>query len=394
MQVITKLRRLNRLFKPQSSDQNREFLSMMIDSARDYAIFSTDRQGHILSWNAGAERMFGYAEAEILHQDAAIIYTPEDRSASVPEQERQIAEATGMCEDERWHLRKSGQRFFAMGTVRPMRDEKNNLKGFIKIARDMTERKQIEQEAIQALTREQEARREAETANSMRQRFMGVIAHELRTPLTSIKGFTSTLLTDDIVITEAQKIEFLQIVDEEANNLNNLVEQLLDASQVETGTFSIRTKPESLLTIIDSARAQLHALTLNHTLNLSIPQDLPLVMADKQRAAQVIVNLVGNAAKFSPLNTLISVNASVKQGFVQVDITDQGPGIPPSKRDVVFETFTQLEMKDPRGNNKGVGLGLAICKGIVEAHQGTIWVQESEGPGTTISFTLPIVDTP
>lgn len=237
---------------------------------------------------------------------------------------------------------------------------------------------------------ETEARHAAEEANDLKMKFWSMISHELRTPLTSIKGFTSTLLVDDLVFTNEQQRHFLGIIEEETDKLTELVEQLLDLSRLQAGTLRIDAEPVSLPTIIDAAHVQLDTLAEHHDLHLEIPNELPLVMADVQRIAQVIVNLVGNAVKFSPPGTGILLSAVQHGSKVQINVSDEGVGIPTDERGQVFEAFHQIERKMP-GQRLGAGLGLAICKGIVETHGENIWIQDVP-VGTTISFTLSAVE--
>ncbi|MBN8634600.1 MAG: PAS domain S-box protein [Anaerolineae bacterium] len=703
-----------------------ERLRTMIDSAKDYAIFALDAEGRVMTWNAGAERVFGYQEADILSVDRSILFTPEDRAAGIPGDELQRAIDTGYAESERWHLRKDGSRFYSSGTIRTIRDDAGTLKGFTKIARDATERKLAEdrteilqqiaaelsaqltredmaasiiaaipkvvgesyasifllnaeagwleslsmrglsaedqarflhleisertlatdtaredhmiwigsqsayleryphlQESIvhydvhgawsvplkldeqvlgvisilfhypktltrqeqdlltaiahlcaQALQRaqlfqaEQTARQEAalraerlsrlqtvtaklsqaltidevaravvdetvhlmgastgglnllddddnflviyngipklttaeqrqwarfpadpalmatqvvrrgeplwfasgadvvaafpilaqfaelypgawammplivdkrpigtmgftfperrdfpqedrdflmalayqcsqaierarlyeieararqvaEEADAVKMRFLGMVSHELRTPLASIKGFAGTLLATDITFSPEQQHQFLNVIDTETDRLTSLVDQLLDLSRLQSGTLRIEPTPISINAIFDGVLIQFHTLTADHYLRIDIPDGVPPLRADAQRIGQVLVNLVGNAVKFSPPATPITITVVPQANAVQVDVHDEGVGIPPEEREKVFEAFRQIERKGA-SYRPGAGLGLAICKSIIEAHGGRIWVQDPAA-GTTISFRLPIV---
>ncbi len=242
---------------------------------------------------------------------------------------------------------------------------------------------------IRSLAAEAKARREAEEANALKLKFLAMISHELRTPLTSIKGFATTLLADDVQWPPESQRDFLQTISEESDKLGELIEQLLDLSRLEAGTLRIAPRLQSVMRIVNTAMAQLQTTTAQHHLELAVPADLPPLYADGDRIAQVLTNLVGNAVKFSPAQTTITVSAARIGGEIQIDVSDQGPGIAPADRARIFEPFQQI---DERGVNrtKGAGLGLAICKGLVEAHGGHIWVQDRPGPGATVSFTLPI----
>ncbi len=246
-------------------------------------------------------------------------------------------------------------------------------------------------DSIRLLAAEAQARHEAEEANALKLKFLAMISHELRTPLTSIKGFATTLLADDVHWHPDSQHDFLQTIDEETDKLGDLIEQLLDLSRLEAGTLRIAAKPQTLEHVIATALAQLQTLTVNHQLILDVPRDLPPVYADAERVSQVLTNIVGNAARYSPAQTVITVTAQQVNSMIQIDVTDQGPGIPLSARTRVFDPFEQVE-RPATTRTGGAGLGLAICKGLVEAHGGRIWVQDRTEPGTTISFTLPIVD--
>ncbi|HEX7556567.1 MAG TPA: ATP-binding protein, partial [Leptolinea sp.] len=242
---------------------------------------------------------------------------------------------------------------------------------------------------MRLLEAESQARHEAEMANDVKLKFLAMISHELRTPLASIKGFATTLLAEDVTWPPDKQRDFLQIINRESDKLSDLIEQLLDLTRMEAGILRVSLKKVSLNTVIDSARAQLQALTVDHELVMDLPVELPLILGDGQRIAQVLTNLVGNAAKFSPAHTQIIISAHRSGSMVQVDVSDQGVGIGPQDRTRVFESFRQLE-NGTGSNTKGAGLGLAICKGLIEAQSGKIWIQDHPGPGTVISFTLPV----
>lgn len=241
------------------------------------------------------------------------------------------------------------------------------------------------------LDAESQARHEAEIANELKLKFLAMISHELRTPLASIKGFATTLLSEDVVWPVDKQHDFLQTIDSEADNLSDLIEQLLDLSRIEAGVLRILPKKYLFQEIVATALPQIHAVTTQHKLVIDIPPDLPPIYGDEQRIAQVLTNLVGNAAKYSPEQTQIMVSIYPKGDMVQIDVSDQGTGIPPHERANIFRAFHQLD-NETRAHMKGAGLGLAICKGLIEAQGGAIWIQDRPGPGTVVSFTLPVRD--
>ncbi len=243
---------------------------------------------------------------------------------------------------------------------------------------------------LKLLEIEAESRHEAERANEIKTRFLAMISHELRTPLTSIKGFTTTLLADDVAWGPEEQRDFIQTIQQEADRLQELIDHLLDLSRLEAGMLPISLQSHSLHEIVEDALPQLRVLTAGQTLTLHLPANLPPVSADAKRIAQVLVNLVRNAATYAPKGTEINISASVRRGFVQISVADQGPGIPLAEHKKVFKAFRR-GVNVENGLTQGAGLGLAICKGLVEAHGGRIWVKKTGAPGATVSFTIPLV---
>ena len=234
---------------------------------------------------------------------------------------------------------------------------------------------------------EQNARAEAERANNLKLKFLGMISHELRTPLTSIKGFTSTLLASDVAWGSDEQREFIGIINAEADKLRDLVVQLLDVSSLEAGTLRIQPEIVPLHTVVAAAQPQMAAVSASHVLHITLTDDLPPVLVDSLRIGQVIVNLVDNAAKYSPPGSRIHLSAVANGDHVRVAVSDEGEGIPLADRQLVFEAFRQVDRKT---RQRGAGLGLAICKGVLEAHGADIWIEDGAAGGAAICFTLPI----
>lgn len=232
------------------------------------------------------------------------------------------------------------------------------------------------------------ARRAAEEANALKDKFLAMVSHELRTPLASIMGFATTLLAEDVTWDIASQREFVEIINAESERLKELIETLLDISKLQARMLTVRLEPRRLSDVIDNLHPQLITLTAQHDLRLNLPNHLPAVLMDARRIGQVITNLVHNAVKYSPANTRITVTAFEDDDMVQVRVIDEGRGIPEDARDYIFEAFRQVSPE--RGASHGAGLGLAISRGLVNAHGGRIWAESHTGPGTTICFTLPI----
>ncbi|MHC1771296.1 MAG: ATP-binding protein [Flexilinea sp.] len=242
---------------------------------------------------------------------------------------------------------------------------------------------------LRLLEVEEESRHEAERANEIKTEFLAMISHELRTPLTSIIGFTTTLLAEDVTWNPDEQYDFIQTIQREADRLQELIDHLLDLSSLEAGMLPIELELHSLHEIIEDALPQFFILTSGQTLTVNLPDNLPPVFVDAKRIAQVLVNLVRNASTYAPKETEINISACVRENFVQINVTDQGPGIQPVDYKKVFMAFRRganIENKSVQG----AGLGLAICKGLIEAHGGRIWIKKKNTPGATISFTIPL----
>ncbi len=243
---------------------------------------------------------------------------------------------------------------------------------------------------LKLLMVEEESRHEAERANEIKTKFLAMISHELRTPLTSIIGFITTMMAEDVTWEPDEQRDFFRTIQQEANRLQELIDHLLDLSRLEAGMLPIIMKPQSIQEIIEDASPQLQILTAGHHLTYNLSARLPLVLADTKRIGQVLVNLVRNASTYAPEGTDISISANVRKNFLQINVSDQGPGIVPAEYKRVFEAFRRGILME-NGAAKGAGLGLAICKGLVEAHGGRIWIKRKSTSGATVSFTIPLI---
>ncbi len=225
--------------------------------------------------------------------------------------------------------------------------------------------------------------------DSMKSQLLSIVSHELRTPLAAIKGFTTTLLREDVRWDEASQREFLRIIDEETDRLGELIDSLLDMSQIETGMLRIEPEAVQLRNLVREAKDRAQRRTESHWFVMDMPAELPRVWADPRRVRQVLNNLLENAIKYSPEGGQITISCEVEPDHVLVSIADQGRGIPPEYREKVFERFFQVDAATTRRTG-GSGLGLSIAKGIIEAQGGKIWVDSAPGKGSIFRFTLPL----
>ncbi|MFQ5860219.1 MAG: ATP-binding protein [Dehalococcoidia bacterium] len=226
----------------------------------------------------------------------------------------------------------------------------------------------------------------------MKAEFISAVSHELRTPLGFIKGYATTLLRDDIAVDPAVRQEFLQVIDEESNKLQRMVDELLDASRLQTGRFQMNRKAVGLKELLEAA---LHKATpgleqAGHMLETHLPPSNSQVLADAGRIEQVLHNLLDNAARYSEPGSPIEVEAAVQNRHAVVSVKDHGDGIPTRELGRIFEPFYRGDGSRRRGA-RGTGLGLAICRGIIESHGGKLWVESSPGKGSIFFFTLPLM---
>ncbi len=222
----------------------------------------------------------------------------------------------------------------------------------------------------------------------LRAEFLAMVSHELRVPLATIKGSSSTVLGTAADLDPAVMLQFFRIVENQADQMNNLVSDLLDVARMETGSLSVSPEPADVAVLVDRARSAFTSAGTSNHVEIDIEPGLPLVMADRRRIVQVLGNLLSNAARNSGESSPIRVTASREGVHVAVSVSDEGRGIPPENLTILFRKFSRAQSEEQGGDT---GLGLAICKGIVEAHGGRIWA-ESDGPGlgARFTFTLPV----
>ena len=232
-----------------------------------------------------------------------------------------------------------------------------------------------------------------EETERLRAEFLGMVSHELRTPLSSIRGSANTLLDEEASLDPVEMRQFHRIIIEQSEHMRGLINNLLDVARIETGTLSVFPEPSDVTALVDEARSTFLRTGGGNDLDIDIAAGLPLVMADRRRIVQVLNNLLSNAARHSGASSPIGMSISRQGLHVAVSVSDRGRGISAEELPRLFRRkYTHLG-GDGGGDPAGEGLGLAICKGVVEAHGGRIWA-ESEGPhlGARFTFTIPVVE--
>ncbi|HEX9942621.1 MAG TPA: ATP-binding protein [Thermoanaerobaculia bacterium] len=354
---------------------------LLVEAVRDYAIFAIDPEGRVASWNTGAEHLLRYKAEEILGRPAAVFFMPEEASAGVPELELKTALATGRASDDRWHVRKDGTYFFASGITTTLRDEQGVLRGFAKVMRDQTRRKQLEEELhnrAEALAR----------ADQEKDEFLATLAHELRNPLAPI-SYALHILNQDPKDPSVQR-HARSIVDRQVRRLTRLVDDLLDISRITTGKVELRPERVPLRQVVEHAIETVRPIFLarGHELSLSLPPEEVWLEVDAARLEQVLANLLHNAAKFTPDGGRIWITAERQGQEVAVRVRDTGVGMPPDVLPRVFDLFTQGNRALDRAHD-GLGIGLTLARKLVELHGGTLKAY-SEGVGRGSEFVVTL----
>jgi PAS domain S-box-containing protein len=478
-----------------------ELFRLLVETTNDYAVFVTHLDGRVLTWNVGAERVLGYAEAEIVGRSSFVTFTPEDRAAGVPEHEMATALREGRASDDRWHLRKDGTRIWVSGVQVLLRDESGGPRAFAKVMRDFTraklaadalreseERLRVALDAAQmgtwlwriptdeqilddslrrlmglppgievnplegflgavhaddrdrvraefercrrdggefsvefrvpgpdgavrwlrdqgkaypgadgrplfitgacvditARKRDEEALREADRRKD---EFLALLAHELRNPLAPVRnGLQVVRLSPDRAVRERAQ----EMMDRQLSHMVRLVDDLLDVSRITLNKMELRRERVSLAdvvgTAVETARSAIDAA--GHHLEVSLPDEPVALDADLTRLAQVVGNLLNNSAKYTPPGGRIALTAERRNGRVAVAVRDTGVGIPAESLPRIFDMFSQVDRTLERSTG-GLGIGLALVKGLVEMHGGTI-TAESAGPGRGSQFTVEL----
>ena len=365
--------------------RSEEHCRLMIESVLDYAILTLDPDGLVTSWNAGAERIKGYRAEEIIGKHFSQFYPPADIQAGKPQHKLEVAAAEGRLLDEGWRIRKDGSAFWAYVVITALHDESGHLRGFVKVTRDMTEHKRAQEQLVTA-------KEEAERSNKFKDQFLSTMSHELRTPLNAVLGFSDLLAEESYGPLNERQTRYVSHINKGGHHLLRLINDILDLSKIEAGRLQLtlenvpvnRTFAEAFDTIRPLAEKKSHKLIMAASTNFN-------VNADSTRFKQILLNLIGNAVKFTPEGGRIELSASQVDQSVRVEVRDSGPGIPPEEQRRIFEAFYRLTQTDKA--TEGTGLGLAITQRLVELHGGKLGLESELGSGSCFYFTLPIAPT-
>lgn len=355
--------------------EREENLRLLVEGVKDHAMYLLDGAGRVRTWNAGAQKVFGFSSYQALRRDVALLYVEDERATGRPNSELAAARAAGLLRVEGWRRRADGSRFWAeIATTHLVEDDGCRSKGYVQIVHDLSERRRVE-----AL--ESEGRRIAD--------FIAMLSHELRNPLAPIRNATGVLRR---VVDDPEAVWCLDLIGRQTEHLARLVDDLLDVSRVTSGKIRLELAALEFNTLVrlavDSVKATVKGH--DHTLTMRLaPQPLPL-RADGTRLTQVVVNLLNNAAKYTPAGGHLTVSVESRAESAVLQVADTGIGLNEALLQHAFDPFVQGARALDRSDG-GLGIGLTLVKSIVELHGGTVTAASpGVGRGATFTVMLPL----
>ncbi|MBI5633787.1 MAG: PAS domain S-box protein [Nitrospirae bacterium] len=370
--------------------ESEERFRLLIEGVKDYAIFMLDPFGHVMSWNQGAERIKGYQAEEVIGRHFSCFYPEEDLQQGKPQQELDKAAAEGRFESEGWRIRKDGSRFWANAILTPLKDETGGLRGFSKVTRDITERRQAEEE-IKTLNEELEQRvrertAQLEAANRELEGFSYSVSHDLRAPLRHITGFAELLIRKAPAALDEKSRHYLNVISEAARQMGKLVDDLLSFSRM--GRAEMLQAAMNLDMIVSEVVEVCKTEVRGRNIVWKIGR-LPHAYGDKVMLKIVFENLLSNAVKFTRTKpqAVIEIGCINDQPHESVlYVRDNGVGFDMKYVDKLFGLFQRLHRPE---EFEGTGLGLANVRRIIHRHGGRTWAEGALNEGAVIFFSLP-----
>jgi two-component system CheB/CheR fusion protein len=359
-----------------------EFYSQIIDSIQDYSIITLDTELRINSWSSGAAIIFGYETDEVIGEYFDIIFTEEDIKNGIPKQEIEQALKEGKAADNRWHITKDKSLFYAYGLVFPLIGVDGEMLGYIKILRDLTERKQSE-DAIKKYVKE------LGELSTHKDSVLAILSHDLRSPLISIIGTAEYLKSNFQTMEPAELKEMLELLYQSATRELDMLDYLLEWARIKYASEVFSPAKIKLTEYIDKVfdtlneAAVIKAINLHHEI-----EENTSVFADDKMLISIIQNIVSNAIKHTGKGGTITVSAKSKDDKMIIEVKDTGVGM---SKQIMEKLFTpqMKSLTEARKMNKGAGIGLLLVKGFLEKNGGEIWVESIEGQGSSFYFTLP-----
>ncbi len=359
-----------------------EFYSQIIDSLQDYSIFTLDKEFNINSWSSGSTKIFGYETDEVIGEPFDIIFTEVDIKSGVPKKEIETALKEGRATDNRWHIAKDKSLFYAYGLVFPLTGLDGELLGYVKILRDLTDRKQSE-DAIKKYVRE------LEELNTHKESVLAILSHDLRSPLSAIIG-TAKYLKENFHKMKPDAVqEMLDLLYKSSTDELDMLDYLVEWARIKYASDVFSPTKIKLIEYINQVFETLNETASLNTINLHHEiKENTSVFADGKMLISIIQNIVSNAIRHTGKGGTITVSAKSKDDKIIVQVKDTGIGM---SKEIMAKLFTpQLKtLSEKRKKDKGAGIGLLLVKGFLEKNGGEIWVESIEGEGSSFYFTLP-----
>jgi PAS domain S-box-containing protein len=347
---------------------------LLVESVRDYAIFMLSPEGIIESWNSGAQFIKGYSAQEVIGRHFSMFYRPEDLATGLPARELETALAVGRAEEEGWRVRRDGSVFWANVVIAPVYDAARQLRGFAKVTRDMSERRRLH---------------ELENSSKRMSEFLAMLAHELRNPLAPIRNAITILQLEPSPSPMVRSSR--DMIDRQLSHMTRLVDDLLDVGRLTTGKIRFKAETVSYGQVVARSVEAVRPLmdARRHQLTVDMPDSGLWVQGDATRLAQVLQNLLTNAAKYTPEGGLIELKVWQEGTQLHTSVRDNGAGLTAQAINQIFELFSQGDAQTA-AKESGLGIGLTLARSLVEMHGGALGATSAgPGQGSTFSFFLP-----
>jgi PAS domain S-box-containing protein len=362
--------------------ESRALLSSVLQGATAHAIAALDPQGRLQMWNDGAHEMYGRPASSVLDRPVSMLFPGRGAGGTVQSLLNRV-DRLGYVEEECEQQRTDGSTFYACIHLSQRKDSAGKPAGYVFIAEDVSDARNAEQQRVELV--------ELRQANAIKDEFLGLISHELRTPLTTILGNAQSLAKRHAHLPADVVEESLEDVVHNARRLQTMVESMLLLSHLETGQ-PLELEPLLLQRLLAEVADEFRSFSPLAVVEAEVPNDLPPVIAHPAYVSQIVMNLLSNALKYSPLGSPVTVSATVVDDRVTVSVLDRGSGITEEEARVVFEPFKRLTRTQFQA--AGAGLGLAVCSRLVAVLDGTIGAHPRKGGGSDFFFTLPALVEP
>jgi PAS domain S-box-containing protein len=371
-------------------ERSQAMFGLLVSGVLDYAIFALDPDGHVITWNEGAQRIKGYSADEIIGRHFSTFYPEEDVRAGRPSWELVVAAREGRYEDIGWRIRKDGSKFWAHVVLTALRDDHGELRGYAKVTRDLTLQKEEEDRKNEERKREAEqlrahADRMAQLERSKAE-FLNLASHELRGPLTVVRGYVSMM--EDGTVSSEHVPGVARLLSGKLAQMELLIQQMLETARLDHDRMELEADVVDLVAVAGEQIDTFRPLAGDREIVLASPDKAVLVKGDRARLATIVGNLLDNAIKYSPDGGEIECRVDAGDGRGFVSVRDHGVGIAKDDLPLLFTRFGRLPT-DLNRSISGTGLGLFLCREIARRHGGEILVESRPGEGSRFTLSLP-----